>query len=665
MKTITIKFKLTILITFLVILIMFLVGFISLTREERNIKEQIKFQGYALAKTLSLSALEPLLQHNLTMLTNYVNSISDINLSDLVEIDEEVVLEGNVSTGSELVKYVFLLDEFDNSIVHSNYLLVDNTFDNLQTKYNIPSSEAMVNYIKHKTFLLVPNNLRVTNITDLKDKNLYVFNKYKELNYIFPEQYLQLFSISENIFDNILFTDITKEIIDQINLEEAVIGVSIYDHEDFSIPGFKKIFEIRNIDIMDFSVPITSIDYVHGTVRLGLSLNNMKNQIQKAQIYTITLTIFGIMLGMFGANIMAQKISNPLRNLLQVVTMISQGILQERVFINTGDEVETLANGINLMSKELSKIVTNINNSATELAGTSDILFSTTKNSKDYIEAIKDRINDINKGVVITTNSVDKTVSSMNRLTASAKNIHLNSTNAADYSQLSEEKAVQGMKSVQNFNYKIYDIKNAFEQILQMVGNLNQSISKIETFTSSITRITKKTNTLAYNVNLASLKSEGKKEVIEEISSQVRLLSNDIESAALNIFNTIEDTKLNMKKVIIAVNSGNERVEEGNVSAEDANKSLGEIVKNVNNVKEMIYKINELSQQQSTNVEAGTKDIKSISNVTNNTAFELKGILKNIEEQVSLIQVTFAKANELYILAERLKKYVKFFSKRK
>lgn len=664
MKSITIKLKLTALITFLVIIIMFLVGLISLTREERNIKDQIKFQGYSLAKTLSISSFEPLLQHNLTMLSNYVTNIYNINLSNLIEIQDETLSVKHSLPGS-IVNYVFLTDEFDNALVHSNSYLAGKRFINIQKENEVNPTESIVSYINHKAFLLVPENMRVSSINDLKDRKLYVINVYNELNYIFPHRFLEYFNINDNVFNEVVFAEFSDDLFDRALDEKAVVGVSIYSDENFNYPGFRQFNLIRNIDIMDFSVPITAYDDNNiGIVRLGISLDNMKSQIRRAQLNTISLTILGMILGMIGASIMARRISNPLRNLLNVVTKISQGILEERVFINTGDEVETLANGINLMSIELSKIVMNINSSANELSGTSDVLLSTAKDSKDYIEEIKQKINDINNGVVITTESVDKAVSAMNRLTASANNIFSNSTDAADFSQQSKDKANEGMNLVKSFNYKMIDIKSAFNQIQQMVHDLSKSISKIEEITTLITRITKKTNTLAYNVNLASLKSEGKKEVIEEISSQVRILSNDIEEAALNIFNIIEETKLDMKKVSNAVQSGYDKVEEGTKSSEGANKSLVEIVGIVSNVKEMIDKITELSQQQSNNVQAGTKDIKSISNVTNKTAFEVKGILKNIEEQVNLINITLLKGNELFVLAERLKKYVKFFSKK-
>lgn len=657
-KKTSIKFKFTLLITLLVIVIMLLVAFISLSREENNVKNHIKFQGYALSKTLALSSLDPLLKGDFATLNNYITNLSTINLNDLKEISQIKSKMNAVVQNSSLVNYVFLFSDEQGVLVHSNPALETQFFDDDFTKKSLEIDEPIVQFISHKCFLLVPEKLYIKSLYSLKGYNLYVFNKRKILNYVFPDLYLKYFNIPDNIFKKIEFVDLNEKTIQKIQNEKAVIAVSIYKGDNLEIKGFQSVYPINNINIMDFSVPIISENQKLALVRLGLSLNIMDTEMKRAKIYIFSLTIIGIMLGIFGANMMAQRISKPLLALLNIVSKISKGKLNNKVVITTGDEIETLAEGINIMAAELLKIVSNINNYALELHNTSDIIFNNSGKSKNNIEDIREKINDINNGVIENTNSINKSVSTINKLSASAENVFLNSKTVNLFSQSAGEIASEGLNSVQDVNDKMNEIKTAFDKISEMVDILNKSIINIENITSSITRITKKTNTLSYNVSLASLKSEGKKAVINEISAQLRILSEDIEKSALDIANIIDDTKLNMTKVLDAIKSGKVKVVEGSLSAKKADESLFNIVNKVTNVKNMILKITELSQLQSENSDTVTKDIQNISLITNKTAFEVSKILCNIEEQVDLIKISFEKANELYSLANQLKKEI-------
>ncbi|HOK41492.1 MAG TPA: methyl-accepting chemotaxis protein [bacterium] len=656
MKNINIKLKLVFLITALIIIIMVLVGIISLNREENNIRKQIKILGFTLARTLSLSSIEPLLKGDFATLNNYIKNLSEIKLESITE--EQVNKKEKIKDARyELLNYIFILSEDNKILVHNNPLL-----ENKNINEEIIKEELRIKNIKHKAYLLIPENQEIKGINELINYTLYINNYSNYLNYIFPEDYLRNFRIKKNIFKKIEEIELNEEKIKEIKKEKAVIGVSQEaNKEEVKIKGFKKIFVIENIKIMDITVPIKSEEMYYGSLRLGMSLKVIDEELKKAKLYIATLTLIGIILGIFGANIMSQKMTQPIFLLVNTVTKIAKGDLKNRANIMTSDEIEKLANSINLMAEELLNIVHKINSSAFQLIDTSNSIYTTSKKSKDNISEIENKINIINIGVKENTESLNKIVSSINELTASAKNIFQNSEAVKSFSESTSEKAREGMNAVKIVNTKITEIQAGFNNIAEMVLKLNNSIIKIGNITSLITRITKKTNTLAYNVNLAASKSESRQEVIKEISAQVRNLSDEIAESTLEIAGIIEEIKLNMEQVLISIKAGEEKVIEGNKSVVKANNSLVEIVNNINNVKNMLNRITKLSENQLVNSENATKDIHNISIITNKTDIEVSKILNNIEEQVELIKISFEKANELFLLANQLKREIVSF----
>jgi len=657
MKNINIKLKLVFLITALIIIIMLLVAIISLNREENNIKKQIKILGFTLAKTLSLSSIEPLLKGDFVTLNNYIKNLSEIKLENISE--ERISKKQKIKEDRyELLNYIFILSEDNRILVHNNPLLENKSISGEVKNIEQP----IIKNIKHKAYLLISEDKEIKGINELVNYTLYLYRDDNYLNYIFPEDYLRNFRLKKNIFKKIESLELTEEKIREIKKEKAVIGVSLdANKEELKIKGFKKIFAIENIKVMDITVPIKSEEMYYGSLRLGMSLKVIDEELKKAKLYIATLTLIGIILGIFGANLMSQKMTQPIFLLVNTVTKIAKGDLKNRANIMTSDEIEKLANSINLMAEELLNIVHKINSSAFQLIDTSNSIYTTSKKSKDNISEIENKINIINIGVKENTESLNKIVSSINELTASAKNIFQNSEAVKSFSESTSEKARDGMNAVKIVNTKISEIQAGFNNIAEMVLKLNNSIIKIGNITSLITRITKKTNTLAYNVNLAASKSESRQEVIKEISAQVRNLSDEIAESTLEIAGIIEEIKLNMEQVLISIKAGEEKVIEGNKSVVKANNSLVEIVNNINNVKNMLNRITKLSENQLVNSENATKDIHNISIITNKTDIEVSKILNNIEEQVELIKISFEKANELFLLANQLKREIVSF----
>ncbi len=90
-----------------------------------------------------------------------------------------------------------------------------------------------------------------------------------------------------------------------------------------------------------------------GTVRVSLSLDELKHRI--ASIYKIVGLggLLAVMLSLGLVFIVAQRVSNPIRQVARAAKKISRGDFSERIRIDSEDEVGDLARSFNVMSEEL------------------------------------------------------------------------------------------------------------------------------------------------------------------------------------------------------------------------------------------------------------------------------------------------------------------------
>lgn len=113
----------------------------------------------------------------------------------------------------------------------------------------------------------------------------------------------------------------------------------------------EELIEFGNQTVYDFSYPIENGSL--GIVRIGLSGEKLDNNIKHHLSYLILIFIIWTFIGVIVALIITSKITTSIEILLNSVNKIARGNLNERVQLNTKDEIQDLAVSINSMANSL------------------------------------------------------------------------------------------------------------------------------------------------------------------------------------------------------------------------------------------------------------------------------------------------------------------------
>ena len=209
-----------------------------------------------------------------------------------------------------------------------------------------------------------------------------IFEEQKDRGILTAEYIAQLNHDSVIFFDNEpVEEDINKRI------DENLVYIIFYDRESkpFAANDFIKNYydiyadsnldpevekgeyflEIKNIAteeksgrylrIMEIEVPI----YVEGSstkwgsIKIGLSLEEMRAEERKTRLMLILIGCGGLIIGVGGAALMAQRITKPLDKLVEGTVKISRGDFAHKIIIDTQDEIGDLAQSFNDMSYQL------------------------------------------------------------------------------------------------------------------------------------------------------------------------------------------------------------------------------------------------------------------------------------------------------------------------
>ncbi len=92
-----------------------------------------------------------------------------------------------------------------------------------------------------------------------------------------------------------------------------------------------------------------------GTVRVGLSLNDMWAEIRRTRRQVLQLGVVGVVLGTVAAAFLARRIAAPIQDLTAGTIAVAHGDLQHVIPIRTRDEIAVLATNFNHMTAQLLK----------------------------------------------------------------------------------------------------------------------------------------------------------------------------------------------------------------------------------------------------------------------------------------------------------------------
>ncbi len=113
----------------------------------------------------------------------------------------------------------------------------------------------------------------------------------------------------------------------------------------------------KSIPIIEIEIPIfageeTAPDY-WGSVKVGLSLEDIRKEIRQTRLMLILIGCGGFILGLVGAGLLARRITEPLKTLVEGTHRISKGDFSQRIPVRSEDEIGGLARSFNEMTRDL------------------------------------------------------------------------------------------------------------------------------------------------------------------------------------------------------------------------------------------------------------------------------------------------------------------------
>jgi PAS domain S-box-containing protein len=118
---------------------------------------------------------------------------------------------------------------------------------------------------------------------------------------------------------------------------------------------FRSSGSVQRVRVLDIATPVflDGSDVQWGTVRIGLDLEPVIQELTRVRMILVAIGVAAILVAFFVASLISRRIISSINHLVQGTIAVSQGNLDHKIDVDTGDEIAMLANHFNHMTAQV------------------------------------------------------------------------------------------------------------------------------------------------------------------------------------------------------------------------------------------------------------------------------------------------------------------------
>ena len=350
--------------------------------------------------------------------------------------------------------------------------------------------------------------------------------------------------------------------------------------------GTRYVFE--GVDKYMGYAPVPGVSWSMG---LTVPVDELLEQLSSFAVMSLVMSVTVLIVILVAIMLFANKLVKPLYTLKQQINELAEsgGDLTQEIRITSKDEVGDLAEAVNKFLASLRGIITEVNESSTNIAGTSRQLSSHAQQ---------------------TTVAATESASTVSEIAATIAQVSENTREVAELSENGVKEARLGAQGIKRVIEQMAVIADASNESAKVIESLSNSLGKVNMIVEMITQIAEQTNLLALNAAIEAARAGEQGRGFSVVAEEVRKLAEQSASAAKDIKVLIGQVQHESNRVVEVMSESNKYVQEGTVVVEDVGNNFSVIIDSINKVAQQIQGVASASEQVSSGIQnvAGTTE---------------------------------------------------------
>lgn len=319
-------------------------------------------------------------------------------------------------------------------------------------------------------------------------------------------------------------------------------------------------------------------------------------------------------------NELLESISRPIIKINEIVTMMAQGNLSQRLKLNAEGDIQTLANALNIAIRNINTLLLEVQSNGLSIASSSMQLQEKSSDMKNNTNEVASAIQEMASGAHRQASKADDASKLVEEILNSARAMEGVAQKVIETSAREQENCREGLSTMQTLVTNMEDISKGTDITSSTISALTKRSEEISRTLTVITDIAGQTNLLALNAAIEAARAGDAGRGFAVVAEEIRKLAEDSRQSAGDIDKVINDVQKDILEASKAIEEMSARVKGGASATQRAESAFQEIASASSETYTLSRSVADAAKAQESDINNVVKNIEEIVVVAEETA---------------------------------------------
>lgn len=368
-------------------------------------------------------------------------------------------------------------------------------------------------------------------------------------------------------------------------------------------------------------------------------------------VYFVLIPV-GFLLMIFCCLMFSRTITRPIQSLEEHAEKLADGDLRlEALAVTSSDEIGSLTQAFNKMSKNLKDLISRMAGTAEQVAASSEELTASAQQSAEASNNVANSVTEVADGVERQMASVDTTKKNVDVVAGDVVQMSQRAEAMAKAADDTAVAASHGAELMQDAISRMEHIEEGSIKSAEDIRRLGENSREIGSIVETISAIADQTNLLSLNAAIEAARAGEQGRGFAVVAEEVRKLAAESQESAEKIKERIGSIQKDTEEVVVTISNNNEEVKTGMNMIRTVGENFASIRTQIEGAKTHAAEISAAADHVSKGTEGIVQAIDEIDTVSRKTSDNTQTISAAAEEQTASNEEIAAASQSLANLA--------------